>query len=83
MDKLESFFKSKKALKWSVVLICLALLGNLYLLLTIEDWSHHQFEVLQEILLCVALGYALFVLIKRYKAQNRQTGDGDNPEIEV
>ena len=82
MDKLELFFKSKKGVTCTVFLISLALFGNIYLLFSINDWSRHRFEIMQKIVLCVVLGYAIYVVFKRYKAQNRQTGDDDYPRKE-
>jgi len=53
MDKLKSFFKSKKGVTCTVFLISLALFGIIYLLFSINDWARHRFEIMQKIVLCV------------------------------
>ena len=59
---------TKKRTIWIVVLFGLAILGQLYLVFDIKDWSHHRFEVLGYFIVILALVYAIYFIIKKYKS---------------
>lgn len=58
---------TKKKLIWIVVLLGFSILCQLYLLFDVKDWSHHRFEVLSYFLIILALVYAIYFMIKKYK----------------
>ena len=61
---------TKKRTIWTVVLLGLAILGQLYLVFDIEDWSHHRFEVAGYFLVILVLLYGIYLIIKMYRSSH-------------
>ena len=63
---------TRKRAIWIVVLFVLAILCQLVLLFTVDDWSHHRFEVLFYSFSILFIAYWIYYIIKKYKSTHQE-----------